>query len=120
METMLETVNPAAGEIIQRYQTISLPAAIKMVDAVEQAFQSWRELPLAQRCNLARQLAPLLRERKQAYAVLMAKEMGKPLAQGIAENVRCFVYIMRNSQEIIWLHASFNRISRKAMFYTSR
>jgi len=99
METMLETVNPAAGEIIQRYQTISLPAAIKMVDAVEQAFQSWRELPLAQRCNLARQLAPLLRERKQAYAVLMAKEMGKPLAQGIAEIEKCALLCLHYAEQ---------------------
>ncbi len=89
MESWLETVNPATGEVIQRYPTVASSQALNVVEATQVAFQHWRHQSLPHRCQLLRQLAQVLRDRQQRYAELMANEMGKPVKQGLAEIEKC-------------------------------
>lgn len=85
----ITTINPATGEIIRHYEEMSAEKTIHIIEASHQAYLSWREYTIAERAEPIRKLADLLVEHKHNYAVLMATEMGKPLAQGEAEIEKC-------------------------------
>src|SRR5438067_105017 len=51
------------------------------VSAAKSAFKSWHLVPAPQRGNLLRKCADVLAQRKEELAVLMAREMGKPLVE---------------------------------------
>ena len=86
---MIETVNPATGELLAAYPTHS-PAEIEaLLGAAGSAQESWRDLPLAARTDLLRGLGSVLVERREQYAALITAEMGKPLAEALAEVDKC-------------------------------
>jgi succinate-semialdehyde dehydrogenase/glutarate-semialdehyde dehydrogenase len=85
----LESINPTNGELIQPYQE-HLPEEIEQsLVAADDAFMSCRRVSFAERANYLKTAAEILRTRKEDYGKLMALEMGKPLAQGIAEAEKC-------------------------------
>src|SRR4051812_32613805 len=51
------------------------------VAAAQKAFATWRLVPAPQRGALLRKCADILAQRKEETAVLMAREMGKPLVE---------------------------------------
>ncbi|HYG77488.1 MAG TPA: aldehyde dehydrogenase family protein [Planctomycetota bacterium] len=62
------------------------------VTAAAEAFKSWRLVPAPQRGNLLRRCGEILRERKEAIALLMSREMGKPLVEArgdVQEAIDC-------------------------------
>lgn len=85
----LQSVNPATGEVIASYEAMDDAAAAAAVEAADAAFRGWRERPIAARADCLNRAAALLRERSDALAALMAREMGKPLAGGRAEVDKC-------------------------------
>lgn len=52
-------------------------------------FHEWRTLTPEERCRPVETLAVILEQRREALARLMAEEMGKPVAQGLAEADKC-------------------------------
>ncbi len=86
---MILTVNPANEEVIAEYQTMTSGEIDKILGSSHQDFLSWKELPLQERSALMRRLASLLRDQKERHAALISCEMGKPLAQAVAEVVKC-------------------------------
>lgn len=85
----IESINPATGETLQRYDKMNPEAVGEAIAATATAFQVWRRTTFAQRATLMRRAASLLRERAGDYAVLMAKEMGKPVRDGRSEVEKC-------------------------------
>jgi succinate-semialdehyde dehydrogenase/glutarate-semialdehyde dehydrogenase len=85
----VETINPATGEKVREYAEASAAEVGEILRRADAAFRSWRLVPFAERAAKMRRAAALLRERKDAYARLMAVEMGKPLAQGRGEADKC-------------------------------
>lgn len=75
----MTSVNPARNEII--WQGIS--ATAEQVDAAiisaREAFETWANLSFEQRVALAKRFAEQLGENKEALAVTIAQETGKPL-----------------------------------------
>jgi succinate-semialdehyde dehydrogenase/glutarate-semialdehyde dehydrogenase len=63
--------------------------AARIVEEADRAFQAWRRLDFAERATPMHRVGALLEERKDALALLMAREMGKPIAQGISEAEKC-------------------------------
>lgn len=59
------------------------------LDAIDEGFDSLRCTPFAQRSEALRRAADLLEAGQDAFARLMAEEMGKPITQGKAEVVKC-------------------------------
>ncbi|MCW1887046.1 NAD-dependent succinate-semialdehyde dehydrogenase [Luteolibacter flavescens] len=57
--------------------------------AVAAGFVELRDLPFSQRAAGLRRAADLLEEGKEEFARWMAREMGKPVTQGIAEVAKC-------------------------------
>lgn len=84
-----DSINPATGEKIETYEEMASEEVGAIVECVHEAFLSWREMPIAQRAQLMLSAAEVLLERKEAYARLMAHEMGKPVRQGREEIEKC-------------------------------
>jgi succinate-semialdehyde dehydrogenase/glutarate-semialdehyde dehydrogenase len=83
-------VNPATGETIKEYPTISddeLRAAIGRADA---AYKSWSgSSSVAERAALIRKVGDLHKERATELADIIVREMGKPKAQAVGEVEFC-------------------------------
>ena len=85
----MESINPATGEILKRYDEMTPETIAATVEEVDRAFTSWRSTSFGQRAKFMRAAAYVLRKRRDEYARLMADEMGKPLAQGHTETDKC-------------------------------
>jgi len=89
MKQMIQSVNPANGKIINQYPNWTMDEINPVIDSVHQTFQRWRQLSFSNRADYFKEMAGLLRERKEDYAQLMASEMGKPVSQGTMEIEKC-------------------------------
>jgi succinate-semialdehyde dehydrogenase/glutarate-semialdehyde dehydrogenase len=84
-------VDPATGVAHTTYPTATATEVDHAVSRAHATFQALRALPMAERAARVAALAPLLRARADELARLMALEMGKPLADGLAEIEKCAV-----------------------------
>lgn len=85
----LQSVNPLHGRPLRAYDEIPPATAAAALAAGATAFASWRQHSLEARAGLLRRLAEVLEEKRENLVVLMAEEMGKPIAQGRAEVDKC-------------------------------
>ncbi len=86
---MPDVINPATEEVVRSYSTHGPEEVRGKVEAAQQAFTTWRETPLAQRCRLLLAAARQLRDRQESLAELMCQEMGKPISQARSEIEKC-------------------------------
>jgi succinate-semialdehyde dehydrogenase/glutarate-semialdehyde dehydrogenase len=86
---MITAINPATGETIRTYEEDSTQRTAEKVTAAHQAFLAWRESIFPQRSENLRNASQILINRKDEYAGLMAREMGKPIRDGRAEIEKC-------------------------------
>ena len=89
-------VNPATGETVKEYPTISddeLRAAIARAD---EAHKTWSaSTTVAERAALVRRVGELHVERRKELAAIIVREMGKPIEQALGEldfvgDIYCF------------------------------
>lgn len=81
----LTSLNPATGVVVQSHPSLDPAGIEKKLSLAAEAFRTWRDVPFAERAQLLRNAATLLRKDVQRHAELMAMEMGKPLSAGRAE-----------------------------------
>jgi succinate-semialdehyde dehydrogenase/glutarate-semialdehyde dehydrogenase len=86
----MRVINPATEEVIGEYEfhTSGQIEALLAVAAAD-AFPTWRDTPIPERGRLMHRTAAVLRERASSLAILMAREMGKPVTAGEAEVAKC-------------------------------
>ncbi|HEY0175143.1 MAG TPA: aldehyde dehydrogenase family protein, partial [Pedobacter sp.] len=87
----ITSINPANGQVIKEYTALNETQVTEKIAQTHNAWLSWKKTSHEERSILMNKLAEVLRERKQALAVLMANEMGKPLKQGLEEVEKCAV-----------------------------
>lgn len=85
----LRSINPATGEILHAWPAMTWEAIAAILAASDRAQRDWRRSTLAARAALASGLAEVLRRAAETEALRMAREMGKPIAQGRAELEKC-------------------------------
>ena len=85
----LESINPATGELLERFAEWSDAKVAQVVNHTQQAWLAWRETSFVQRTVLMKRAAQVLRDNAELYARTMALEMGKPVAEGRAEVNKC-------------------------------
>ncbi|MCK4757935.1 MAG: NAD-dependent succinate-semialdehyde dehydrogenase [Thermoplasmata archaeon] len=83
------TINPATGQVIAEYETMSSQEIFSIAEGSYDALMSWRSLSLDDRIPYFRKLASVLRANKEEYACLMTLEMGKPITEALAEVEKC-------------------------------
>ena len=100
----MKSINPANGEIIAEYDQMSEDELHTIAKGAAGAQLSWRNKSFDERAAVIRNAAALLEDEKGEYAVLMAREMGKPLAQGVSEAEKCAwvcCYYAENAEEFL-------------------
>ena len=83
--TLIESRNPATGELIAKVRAASGADYDAILRESEEAFRVWREVPAPKRGELVRLLGDELRKHKDALGSLVALEMGKIKAEGDGE-----------------------------------
>jgi succinate-semialdehyde dehydrogenase/glutarate-semialdehyde dehydrogenase len=78
-------VNPATGETLATYPTITDDALENVLASADAAFRTWRNEPVAERAARVRRAAELHRERRDELAAIIAREMGKPIEAALGE-----------------------------------
>ena len=79
------SINPANGETLAVWPWATdseIELALAQTDA---AFRQWRNVPVAARAQKLRDLGAALRNRGEEMAQMIAREMGKPIAQARGE-----------------------------------
>jgi len=85
----IESINPATGELIERFTPHDPSEVASTLAATFAAWQGWREQPMAARATLMQRAAKVLRETKEDHARTMSLEMGKPIREARAEVEKC-------------------------------
>jgi len=85
----IQSVNPATGEVIEAFEPTSPKRVDAVLDAARAAFVRWRETSAAERAQVLRRVAGILRERRAELARIATLEMGKPITEAIAEVEKC-------------------------------
>lgn len=87
--TSFVSIDPTTGERIADYPALDARQIDRALDAARAAFAAWQRADVAERVAPLRRAAEILEARADAYALLMAREMGKPLREGRAEILKC-------------------------------
>ena len=77
--TEYAVVNPATGETLATYPTITDDELETVLEKADAAYRTWRDTPVAERAALIRRAAELHRERRDELAAIIVREVGKPL-----------------------------------------
>ncbi len=85
----LQTINPATEELVESFEELNENQINEKLEIAHSAFLKWRETDFAERANLMRNAAIILKTKKEEFGKLMAREMGKPVKQGEAEAEKC-------------------------------
>lgn len=85
----IASINPATGELLERFTETDDDALERALDAAQAAFRAWRATSFDQRAALVRRLADWLDAHQDELARLATVEMGKTLAEARAEVRKC-------------------------------
>ncbi len=84
-EGLLESINPATGDVIASVYQCSTEDYERVVKKSVAAFKEWRKVPAPVRGQLVRKMGDALREKKDLLGSLVTLEMGKIKAEGDGE-----------------------------------
>ena len=83
-------VNPATGETVKTYPTITDDSLRDAISGADEAHRTWSaSTSVAERAALVRRVGELHTERTQHLAEIIVREMGKPMAQAVGEVEFC-------------------------------
>ena len=81
--------NPATGEQLRSFPMLTGDELSVRLDRAQAVFPTWRSVGIRDRVRPLLEAARILREDADELAHVMAKEMGKPLAEGRSEVEKC-------------------------------
>jgi len=84
-----KTINPYNAEQLESYTALTNEALLEKLDGNQAIFESWRKVPLAERCRLLKNAGQVLRDNVEEYAKMITLEMGKPIAESRGEVNKC-------------------------------
>lgn len=78
-----ESLNPAdTGDVVGTFQRSNKSDVVAAIDAANAAFSAWSRTPAPARADIILRVGLLLEERKEEFAQLETREMGKVLQEG--------------------------------------
>jgi acyl-CoA reductase-like NAD-dependent aldehyde dehydrogenase len=78
-------VNPASGEVFRTLKLTSESDVESILSRMRKAQQKWRDVPVEQRVEACRQFIDAFRSMKEAVALDITRQMGKPINQARGE-----------------------------------
>ena len=98
-------INPATGETVKEYPTISDQDLKDAIGRVDQAHREWStSTTVAERAALVRRIGELHNEKRQQLAEIIVREMGKPIEQALGEVDFCvaiYEYYADNAESLL-------------------
>ncbi len=85
----MKAINPSTGQIIKSYAEHPLNQVQSTLMLTQTAWLGWRESDMKTRSRLMHKAAEILRGKKEEYALLMSREMGKVIGEARAEIEKC-------------------------------
>lgn len=82
-------IDPSTGETLVVYPGHSSNEVEVKLGNAAKAQKQWSAWSFSERKKIMKRVASILRRRKKEFATLMTEEMGKPIAQSIAEVEKC-------------------------------
>ncbi len=102
---MYAVVNPATGETVTSYPTLSDGGLAEAIAAADAAHRGWsRSSTVTERAALIRRVGELHVERRDALAEIIVREMGKPLDQALGEvdfSADIYAYYAENAEALM-------------------
>ena len=95
----VETYNPATGEVHQTYTLHTEADMHAIIDRAHEAFLAWKNTSLEQRAQVLQKTADIMERDAELLAEMMAKQMGKPIEQGVAEAKSCAAILRYTAEE---------------------
>jgi succinate-semialdehyde dehydrogenase/glutarate-semialdehyde dehydrogenase len=102
-----DVTDPATGEVIKTIADATVEDAVRALDAAVEAQEEWGNTPTRVRSNILRRAFDLLMERKEEFALLMAMEMGKPIAEARGEVVYGGEFLRWFSEEAVRVQGDY-------------
>src|SRR5947209_11306507 len=84
----IATTNPATGEVIQTFQSLTEAEIEQKLQFAVKAFRSERKTTFAERARRMMEAAEVLERDKEKFAHLMTLEMGKPYKAALSEAMK--------------------------------
>jgi succinate-semialdehyde dehydrogenase / glutarate-semialdehyde dehydrogenase len=112
MSSTIVTINPTTGTELATYQAMTQAEIDSALDAAAAAQRRWAGEDFTVRAEILRTAAALLRERDDELALLITREMGKPLAEARAEVHKCATglqFYAEHAQRPSWPTRSMRR-----------
>ncbi len=98
---VIATTNPATGETVRIFTTLSDDEIRDRLDRAAASFASWRKASFGERAGKMLEAASILEDRKDQLARTMTLEMGKTVRAAREEILRCrnfrFAWAVTNS-----------------------
>jgi succinate-semialdehyde dehydrogenase/glutarate-semialdehyde dehydrogenase len=86
---MIATVNPATGDCLATFDTLTESQLDEKLARAAEAFLTYRRTTFAERAGWMSRAAEILEAEKDAFARIMTLEMGKPLEAARQEAAKC-------------------------------
>lgn len=88
---LYQSVNPFTGETYRTFPLINNIELDSVLDRAQIAYENWKTSPISYRVDRIHELKQVLIKRKDQLALVITKEMGKPITQSRAEIEKCIL-----------------------------
>lgn len=85
----INTINPATEEVIKTYDVMNKSDISKIVKDSRKSFYNFKNMDIKERVDNLINFVNLIKKNKKKYALLITREMGKPITQSLAEIDKC-------------------------------
>src|SRR5699024_6673477 len=95
------TVNPYTNVLVKSFESATREDIVAAIEKADNAFQSWKKLPVSERIVFLQNAADLLRKNVDKYAGIMTLEMGKTFAEAKGEvelSAQILEYYVRHAE----------------------
>jgi succinate-semialdehyde dehydrogenase / glutarate-semialdehyde dehydrogenase len=86
---MISSISPTDGRVLAEYEETDPGEVERHIETAAALQREWAETSFADRAAPMLRMAEVLEANRDELAALMADEMGKPIAQGLAEVDKC-------------------------------
>src|ERR1039458_179111 len=83
--SLYQVVNPATGETVSVFPTATEATLAAALGRVHESYQSWSTTAKTERAKILHRVADLYRDRADALAAVITREMGKTTAEALGE-----------------------------------
>jgi succinate-semialdehyde dehydrogenase / glutarate-semialdehyde dehydrogenase len=85
----ITSINPATGQVLQTFEPHSKHEIEKRLQRSMEAFEQQRRSTLEQRAQAMDRAAEILEAERNDFAIIMTREMGKPVRAAVEEAKKC-------------------------------